>query len=77
MKVRLLIAVAIGAATILSAQDSSLIAPMIFPPPLLEPGRALREYLNLTAAQISALQEVQRSKQSAEQIVYEEMRQYA
>jgi Spy/CpxP family protein refolding chaperone len=75
MKLKLLLAVAMGGAAILSAQDSSLIAPVIYPPPVFEPGRALREYLTLTAAQTTALQEVQRSKQSAEQAVYEEMRQ--
>ena len=74
-KLRHLLLLAIGGATILIAQEQGLIAPVIYPPPIMEPGRALKEYLNLTPAQIAGLQEVQKSRQSAEQAVYEELRQ--
>ena len=74
-KLTRLLFIAIGGATIVIAQDQSLIAPVIYPPPMMEPGRALKEYLSLTPAQITALQEVQRSKRSAEQAVYDELRQ--
>ena len=56
IKLKRLLVLAVGSAALLSAQDSSLIAPVIYPPPIMEPGRALREYLTLTPAQITALQ---------------------
>jgi Spy/CpxP family protein refolding chaperone len=75
IRVKRLLILAVGGAALLSAQDSSLTVPVIYPPPVLEPVQPLRQYLNLTAAQVSALQEVQKSRQTAEQAVYEEMRQ--
>lgn len=75
IKLKRWLVLAVGGAALLSAQDSGLTVPVIYPPPNMEPGRALREYLTLTPAQITALQEVQKSKQTAEQAIFEEMRQ--
>ncbi len=73
---RLLVVAASGASFLIGQEPAPInpVNPIIFPPRVVEPGRALREYLNLTAAQVAALQEVQKSKREAEQAIFEEMR---
>jgi hypothetical protein len=74
---RLLVVAASGASFLIGQETvpADPVNPVIFPAPLIEPGRALREHLSLTAAQVAALQEVQKSKRQAEQAVFDEMRQ--
>lgn len=74
MKRFLMLALA-GGALLVGQEPGGGSTPMIYPPPVFEPARALREFLNLTPAQVTALQEVQKSKREAEQAVFEELRQ--
>lgn len=75
IRLKHLLVVAASSASFLIAQEPDRPSPTIFPPPIFEPGRALREYLNLAPAQVAALQDIQKSKREAEQAVFEEMRQ--
>ncbi|HEU0139722.1 MAG TPA: periplasmic heavy metal sensor [Bryobacteraceae bacterium] len=75
MNLKRTLMIALGSAGFLLAQDTAVVRPSIYPPPDREPARALKEYLNLTEAQAQALQNVQKSRQEAEQVIYEQMRQ--
>jgi Spy/CpxP family protein refolding chaperone len=69
MKLKRLLIVMLGCAGLLAAQDRD--GGSIVPP---DPARALRQYLNLTQAQVEALIQVQESRREAEQAIYQEMR---
>jgi Spy/CpxP family protein refolding chaperone len=74
-KFKRLFILAIGSAAFILAQEPGAGTSMIYPPPVSEPGRALREFLNLSPTQSTALQEVQKSKRDAQQAVFDEMNQ--
>ena len=74
-KLKRLFILAIGTAAFILAQEPGAGTPMIYPPPVSEPGSALREFLNLSPAQSAALQDVQKSKRDAQQAVFNEMNQ--
>lgn len=72
---RLLVLAVAGAALAIGQDRGDATTSLIYLPPVSEPGRALREYLNLTPAQVTALQDVQKSRRDAEQAIYNELRQ--
>ena len=71
-----IILISAAAASLAFAQDTAgQGTALIFPPPIAQPGQALRQFLNLTDAQVQALQTVMANKNRAEQAVFEEARQ--
>ena len=72
---RIILISAAAASLAIGQEPQDTATSMIYPPPITQPGRALREFLNLTEAQAQALQTILTSKSRAEQAVYEEARQ--
>ena len=75
VRLKQLVILAIGGAAFILGQEPGRGTAMIYPPPVSEPGRALREYLGLSPTQSAALQDVQKSKREAQQAVFDEMNQ--